>query len=57
MNSIFLVSLIFVAISFLVSAKLKSKFSTYGQIPLQIGLSGREVAEKMSRNNGIYDVR
>lgn len=57
MNSIFLVSLIFVGISFLVSARLKSKFSTYGQIPLRLGLSGREVAEKMLRDNSIYDVQ
>jgi Zn-dependent membrane protease YugP len=57
MNSIFLVSLIFVGISFLVSARLKNKFSTYSQMRLRIGLSGREVAEKMLRDNGIYDVQ
>jgi uncharacterized protein len=57
MNSIFLVSLIFIGISFLVSSRLKSKFAAYSQIPLRIGLSGREVAEKMLRDNGIYDVK
>jgi uncharacterized protein len=57
MNSIFLVSLIFIGISFFVSRRLKSKFATYSQIPLRIGLSGREVAEKMLRDNGIYDVK
>lgn len=40
-----------------VSSRLKAKFKEYGQIPLAIGLSGREVAEKMLRDNGIYDVR
>ncbi|MDB5193191.1 MAG: zinc metallopeptidase [Segetibacter sp.] len=57
MNSIFLVSLIFVGISFLVSATLKSKFSKYSLVPLLNGLTGKEIAEKMLRDNGIYDVR
>src|SRR5215218_7658138 len=57
MGSIFIVSLIFVGISFLVQARLKSKFTQYGQMPLSSGLSGREVAEKMLRENGIYDVK
>jgi uncharacterized protein len=57
MSSIFLVSIIFLGISFLVSSTLKSKFSKYVQIPLAKGLSGKEVAEKMLRDNGIYDVQ
>jgi Zn-dependent membrane protease YugP len=57
MGSIFLVSMIFLGISFLVSSTLKSKFSKYAQIPLTRGLSGKEVAEKMLRDNGIYDVQ
>ena len=57
MNSIFLVSLIFLGISFLVSSTLKNKFLKYGQIPLAKGLSGKEIAEKMLRDNGIYDVQ
>ncbi len=57
MNSIFLVSLLFVVVSMLVSGALKSKFNQYGQIPLSSGLTGREVAEKMLRENGIYDVK
>jgi uncharacterized protein len=57
MNSIFLVSLIFLGISFLVSSTLKNKFSKYSQIPLAKGLSGKEIAEKMLRDNGIYDVQ
>ena len=47
MNSIFLISLIFLGISFLVSSALKSKFSKYAQIALAKGLSGKEIAEKM----------
>jgi len=49
--------MIFVGISMLVSMVLKSKFKKYAQIPLSNGLSGREVAEKMLRENGIYDVQ
>ncbi|MEQ1677285.1 MAG: zinc metallopeptidase [Chitinophagaceae bacterium] len=56
-NEIFLVSLLFLGISFVVSAILKSKFSKYGKIPLANGMSGREIAEKMLRENGIYDVK
>ena len=56
-NEIFVVSLVFLGISFLVSAVLKSKFTRYGKIGLANGLSGREIAEKMLRENGIYDVK
>lgn len=57
MNSIYLVSLIFVGISMLVSMQLKGKFSKYAKIPLSGGLTGKAVAEKMLRENGIYDVQ
>ncbi len=56
MSSIFLVSLLFLGISSLVSSTLKGKFATYSKIPLKNGMSGREVAEQMLRDNGIYDV-
>ncbi|HEX5150841.1 MAG TPA: zinc metallopeptidase [Parafilimonas sp.] len=57
MNSIFLISIIFLGISFLVSSTLKSKFNQYARLPLAKGLSGKEIAEKMLRENGIYDVQ
>jgi uncharacterized protein len=58
MNSeIMIVSLVFLGISFLVSAVLKSKFTKYSKVPLANGLSGKEIAEKMLRENGIYDVK
>ena len=56
-NEILWVSLVFLGISFLVSAILKSKFTKYSKIALSNGLSGREIAEKMLRENGIYDVK
>src|SRR5690606_16592554 len=40
-----------------VSATLKRKFKEYGEMPLSEGLSGKEVAERMLRENGIYDVQ
>jgi hypothetical protein len=51
-----LVSLLFLGISFLVSSILKGKFSRYSKLQLSKGLSGKEIAEKMLRENGIYDV-
>lgn len=44
-------------VGLIVSGRLKSKFKEYGEIPLAAGLSGKEVAEKMLRDNGIYDVQ
>lgn len=43
--------------SWLVSSRLKSKFEHYSKLQLQNGMSGREIAEKMLADNGIYDVR
>jgi Zn-dependent membrane protease YugP len=36
---------------------LKGKFSKYSKIPLANGMSGKQIAEKMLRENGIYDVQ
>ena len=44
-------------LSFIVQSSLKSKFDKYSKVPLYSGMTGREVAEKMLRDNGIYDVR
>lgn len=49
--------MIFVGISMLVSYALRSKIRKYSQTPLRSGLSGKEIAEKMLRENGIYDVQ
>lgn len=54
---ILIVSVIFLGISMLVSMVLKSKFMKYSKVPLSNGLTGREIAEKMLRENGIYDVK
>ena len=54
---IMLVSFLFIGISLIVSMVLKGKFSKYSKIPLANGMSGKQVAEKMLRENGIYDVK
>lgn len=55
--SIMIVSFLFLGISMLVSMVLKSKFKKYSRVPLRNGLTGREIAEKMLKENGIYDVK
>ena len=54
---IMLVSFLFIGISLIVSMILKGKFSKYSKIPLANGMSGKQIAEKMLRENGIYDVK
>jgi len=51
-----LLFIVFMAFSLIVGQVLKSKLRKYSGIPLNPGLSGKEVAEKMLRENGIYDV-
>lgn len=51
------VSIIFMVIGMVVQARLKSKFRQYSEVPTTSGLSGREIAEKMLRDNAIYDVQ
>ncbi|MCO5724553.1 zinc metallopeptidase [Robiginitalea marina] len=43
-------------ISWLVSARLKSKFQHYSKVHLQNGMSGAEIARKMLQDHGITDV-
>ncbi len=48
---------VFALISWLIQSRLRSKFDTYSQVPIPNGMTGRDVAEKMLRDNGIYDVK
>lgn len=52
-----IISLIFLGISMLVSLILKGRLSSYSKVPLANGMSGKDVAEKMLKENGIYDVK
>lgn len=51
------IAVIFMIIGLLVSSRLKSKFAKYSKERLSSGLSGKEIAEKMLKENGIYDVK
>ena len=53
---IIFISLFFMVIGMIVQFTLKSKFNNYSKIPTSSGMSGKEVAEKMLRDNAIYDV-
>jgi len=44
-------------ISLLIGQQLKSKFKAYSKIALNNLLSGKEIAEKMLRENGVMDVK
>jgi uncharacterized protein len=48
---------VFMLLSWLISAQLKSKFKKYSKVPINYNLTGKEVAEKMLRENGIGDVK
>lgn len=47
----------FAIISYAVQARLKNKFKKYSKVTLSSGISGREAAEKMLKDNAIYDVK
>ena len=47
----------FAIISMIVGNQLKSRFRKYSKIPINHSMSGKDVAEKMLRDNGIYDVQ
>jgi len=48
---------VFMLISWLVGSTLKSKFAKYSKLRMANGMTGREVAERMLKDNGIYDVK
>lgn len=51
------ISIVFMGIGMLVSSRLKNKFSLYSQEYLRSGMSGKDIAQKMLHDNGIYDVK
>ena len=57
MMGIFFITIVFAVIGMIVQSRLKSKFKQYSEVSLQNGLSGKEIAEKMLRDNNIFDVR
>jgi hypothetical protein len=43
--------------SWFVQNRLKSKFKKYSQTPISSNLSGKEIAEKMLADHGLYDIK
>ncbi len=48
---------VFMLLSWLISMQLRSKFRKYSSVPINYNMTGRDVAEKMLRDNGIMDVK
>ena len=57
MGSAWLLMILIAVVSLMVQWRFKSKFRKYSEMPLLSGMSGQEVAERMLRDNGIYDVQ
>jgi uncharacterized protein len=55
--NIWIIFIAFMILSWVISIVLKSKFKKYSKIPLDNGMSGKEVAERMLRDHGISGVR
>lgn len=49
--------IVIAVISFAVQWRFKSKFKQYSEIPLASGMSGKDIAEKMLKDNGIGNVQ
>ncbi|WP_158828666.1 zinc metallopeptidase [Mucilaginibacter lacusdianchii] len=56
-NSAWLLMIVITLVSLGVQWRFKSKFKEYSEIGLLSGLSGAEVAQRMLRDHGIYDVQ
>ncbi|MDB5273682.1 MAG: hypothetical protein JWO58_2049 [Chitinophagaceae bacterium] len=54
---IIIISIITLLVSLYVSHRLKSKFEEYSKVPLQSGLTGKEIAEKMLAYYNIREVK
>ena len=57
MTGSFLLIILIGLLGMVVQGRLRSKFKKYSRLHLQNGMSGKEIAEKMLSDNGIYDVR
>lgn len=44
-------------VGLIVQGRLQMVFSKYSKVPFPAGMTGKDVAEKMLRDNGIYDVK
>lgn len=56
MLGIWIIFIVFAIVSWLISHQLKRRFEEYSKIPTSNGMSGRDVAEKMLRDNNVQGV-
>ena len=54
---IWIIMIIIMALSLVIQQTLQSRFNKYSKVGLPSGMSGAEVAQKMLRDHGIYDVK
>jgi len=57
MAPIWIIFIAFMLLSWLIGNKLKSRFRKYSKIPVNYGVTGKDVAEKMLHDNGITGVK
>ena len=55
--NIWIIMIAIMVVSIIVQQMLQSRFNKYSQVGLPNGMSGAEVAQKMLRDHGIYDVK
>lgn len=56
-TGLIIISIVFAGIGWLVSSRLKGKFATYSKMPIQNGMSGRDIASQMLEHYGVRDVQ
>lgn len=57
MPTIWIIFIAFMILSWLIGQQLKSKFNAFSKIPINFGLTGKEIAEKMLRESGVEGVQ
>ena len=55
--TIWTIVILVMVLSLIVQQMLQSRFNKYSKVPTANGMSGAEVAQKMLRDHGIYDVK
>lgn len=57
MSAVYFLLILIAIAGFGVQGMLQSRFKKYSRIPIRNGMTGKDVAEKMLHDNGIYDVQ
>ncbi|MBL7950997.1 MAG: zinc metallopeptidase [Flavobacteriales bacterium] len=57
MGGAYVIGILVMVVSWLVGQQLRSRFAKYSKTPLSNGMSGKEIAEQMLRDHGIFNVK